>query len=473
MNTVLARLILILLILPLTIAAREAESTRSFQVTVDPRVELMCIVFRLAGNPEYSKARVKSYARDVEEQFGSFRDHEVVQMARELRRTRGVSYDAVMSYAIHLTPDLEPAKPFSPLPGTLDSRWRARDAEEFLEKLRRFARASDFSSFFDAHQALYQPAIERMTEVAEKEGDFGWFDRFFGAKPGARFTVVLGLLNGGGSYGVKLQDDGGAEDLYCILGVWATDWQGRPKFTADMLRTVAHEFCHSYVNPVVYANEDKLSRAGRKMYSWVAEEMQQQAYGSWTTMIHESLVRASVVRYVLATSGEDAAKQQADHEVRRHFRWTPELAALLAEYEADRDKYPEYESFFPRVIEFFDDYAPKFDSEMTQKQGNAPKIVSIVPENGSTTVDPDLKEIVIKFDRPMHAGYSFVGGGPKYPETVGKPVFSEDFKTITLKVKLKPNWDYEFWLNSRKYTSFRSRQGVPLKPLHVEFKTAR
>ena len=59
------------------------------QVAVDPRVELLCIIFRLAGNPEYNKAPACPYVRDVEARFGPFKDHAAVQMARTLRRRRG------------------------------------------------------------------------------------------------------------------------------------------------------------------------------------------------------------------------------------------------------------------------------------------------------------------------------------------------------------------------------------------------
>jgi hypothetical protein len=48
-------------------------------VVVDPRVELLSLIFRLAGNPEYNMARVESYAEDAEKQFGKFRSHAVVK----------------------------------------------------------------------------------------------------------------------------------------------------------------------------------------------------------------------------------------------------------------------------------------------------------------------------------------------------------------------------------------------------------
>ena len=67
-----------------------AESVQTLQVVVDPRTELLSVIFRLAGNPEYNMARVKSYADDVENQFGKFRNEPVVKLAREVRQDRTV-----------------------------------------------------------------------------------------------------------------------------------------------------------------------------------------------------------------------------------------------------------------------------------------------------------------------------------------------------------------------------------------------
>ena len=56
---------------------RERAFEPDLSVRIDPCVELMSIVFRFAGNPEYGKARVDSYASDVETWFGDHRDDPV------------------------------------------------------------------------------------------------------------------------------------------------------------------------------------------------------------------------------------------------------------------------------------------------------------------------------------------------------------------------------------------------------------
>ena len=113
-------------LIPILSALPTGDDARDFQVTVDPRVELLSVVFRLAGNDEYNQGRVPSYVSAVEEHFGEFRDNPVVVTARLLRWKRGVSYDAVMSLAVHLrdAESLEEAVPFEPRPAELDKRWR-------------------------------------------------------------------------------------------------------------------------------------------------------------------------------------------------------------------------------------------------------------------------------------------------------------------------------------------------------------
>jgi hypothetical protein len=140
---------------------RSSQNSIPVQVSVDPRVELMSIVFRLAGNPEYNKGCVVSYLNDIEKHFGPYRNHPAVQTASDLTKTRGVSYDAPMSLAIHITDtnSLNERVPFDPHPVGLDGRWQLDEVRDFLAKLRQFAKESDFEDFIRAHQALYNKTI--------------------------------------------------------------------------------------------------------------------------------------------------------------------------------------------------------------------------------------------------------------------------------------------------------------------------
>ena len=365
-------------------------TAHSLRVEVDPRVELMSLIFRLAGNPEYSEGRVKSYAEDAEKQFGSFRGHAVVKLARKLHDTHGVSYDAVMSMAIHLT-DAEHVQlrlPLKPWPEGLDNRWRAPDVRKFLAAAQQFVKDSSFKEFIEQHHPLYETTEARMQKLIEKEAHLEWFDGYFGPRPNESFTVALGLLSGGGgSYGPHFRAADGHEELYCILGVWQTDKQGLPEFPRSTLSIVVHEFCHSYANPLIERHWAELQASGNGLFERVAGQIRsysQGAYSNGQTLLKESLVRVCVIRYLRQYEGEEAARRAIRAEKRNGFLWMQELSDLLGDYEAHREQYPTLEEFSPRLVAFFAVTAKK----QADLAGKRPKVVSMIPVNGAQDVDP-------------------------------------------------------------------------------------
>ena len=137
----------------------------ALDVTVDPRVELFSIVFRVAGSPEYNHVASRSaYAREVAKHFPG--THPAIEAARRLRRERGISYDAVMSLAVHC--DDRMRYRFEDRVERLDHRWRMEDVRAFLELVRRYRADSRFDEFFAAHRDFYAAAVEAHRAPAEK-----------------------------------------------------------------------------------------------------------------------------------------------------------------------------------------------------------------------------------------------------------------------------------------------------------------
>lgn len=336
-----------------------AESVQTLQVVVDPRTELLSVIFRLAGNPEYNMARVKSYADDVENQFGKFRNEPVVKLAREVRRSNGVSYDAVMSMAVYLTDitNIQLRAPLHPWPDGLDRRWTARDANHFVKAARQFVEDTSFQRFIEQHAQLYQTTSERMQALMKKEAHLEWFDAFFGKRPQASFTVDIDLLNGGGNYGAHFQAPDSHEELFCVLGAWRTDSQGLPEFGRNAVPVVIHEFCHSYCNSLINRHLAELRASGDALFAHESAKMRSQAYSNGATLLRESLVRACVIRYLRQYGGEEAARRAIQAEKQNGFLWMQELSDLLGNYEAHREKYPTLDDFSPRLVTFFDETA--------------------------------------------------------------------------------------------------------------------
>ena len=56
-------------------------------------------------------------------------------------------------------------------------------------------------------------------------------------------------------------------------------------------------------------------------------------------------------------------------------------------------------------------------------------------------------------------------------KTEGMPSYDESRKVCTIKVRLKPDWRYQFWLNGGRWMNFQSEGGVKLRPVKVVFWT--
>ncbi len=348
---------------PATRAVSAPAARPALRARVDPRIELMSIIFRLAGNPEYNMpCSTSPYSYEVEKHFGRFVSHPAIRKAQELRNRRRIVFDAVPSIAVHVIDALELKEkvPLDPPPPRLDPRWKPAEAREFLELVRQFVKDSDFAGFVEAHRPLYLASAIRMNEVLRRYDIRRWLDQYFGVQPDAQYGVIVGLLVGGGNYGMSVQFPDGREEITPVIGCAHFDEHGIPVIDdAAWLPTIVHEFCHPYSNPLFHKNPEPFRRAGVKLLERNREAMAGQAYGSWEAVICETLVRASVVRYLAANHGNQIASEELKEQRERSWKWLPGLCEKLEEYEAHRDVYPTFEQFLPEVARYLDSYVAR------------------------------------------------------------------------------------------------------------------
>lgn len=458
---------------PVGSMVRDSDSpdrdTTAVEIRVDPRVELLSIVFRIAGAEEYQRGRVGSYSADVDAHFGRFTDHVAVRKVGFLRREYGISHDAVIKLAVHAD-DAVSWRESVPLTevDTLGNRWQPVEAAAFLEDLRSFARTSGFGAFFDQHRELFDTTEKRFAEQLTV-ADLGWLDDFFGVSGGS-LRVVPGMLTGRASYGATVPEDPGAS-RYAIVGVEKVDDSGLPVFDRAVVETAVHELCHSYLHPILKQHAADLHQAGEALYLSQMPKMEMQAYRSGYTVMNETLTRASTHRFLVAKASPEEVDRDLAYNRSRGFVWIEEVSRWLEDYESDRQRYPEFSEVMPELSRSFAQYTKGLPQTIEEFEARRPKVTSLVPTNGSTGVSPDLEAIEVTFDRPMRAGsWSVVGGGPKYPET-GDPFYDDTRRVFRLPVELEPNREYELWLNRGPHEAFASAEGVSLAPFSIRFRT--
>ena len=186
-----------------------AASAQELRAEIDPRVELMSILFRLAGNQEYNQCRVPLYDQAIDRYFARYRDHEAVQVARSL----GVGFEAPMKIAAYVrdVDTLDERVPFDRPSVHLFEKWDAGKARAFLSAARRFAAETSFEDFLASQQPLYEATNNRLQAFLQDKADLVWFIRFFGPPGPAAFVIAPGLANGAPSYAARVIDETGVK----------------------------------------------------------------------------------------------------------------------------------------------------------------------------------------------------------------------------------------------------------------------
>ncbi|MFN7791970.1 MAG: DUF4932 domain-containing protein, partial [Cyclobacteriaceae bacterium] len=158
----------------LSLSALGQSNNKLPSPTVDKRVELLSIAFRLADSEEYSSTDNAKYANAIKSHFDKYKKHPLIEYIRQIRDSKGIGYDAVMSMAIYLNqvPSLDPIIPFNS--NVPDKRWDAETSNKFVTLLKQFYKDTDCNSFFISNSNRYLIAEKQFYELFKKL-DIDWF----------------------------------------------------------------------------------------------------------------------------------------------------------------------------------------------------------------------------------------------------------------------------------------------------------
>lgn len=305
-------------------------------VHFDECVDLMATVWRLSGSNEYNRCMVPSYAHEVDSVFAPFKEHPVVKKASCYQQEYGIGYDAVASYGLHITLTESGAIVLNDsfLEGGDNSfdRWPDQQKKEFLEPLNDFYRASHFHDWYSKQEDIHEQ-FKQAFDAINQQVDYSWFDNYFGPQSGSIFRIVLSLLVGPNNYGCSAQLKDGSTALSPVIGNCHVDENGNASYNANsVLPIVIHEFCHHYCNPLNDQFWPLMSQSAKKVFKEREKQLRQEAYSSAKTMMDETFVRASVIRYMKTHYPQIDEQALVKEEEKHGFILTQTLCDALKYY---------------------------------------------------------------------------------------------------------------------------------------------
>lgn len=325
---------------------------------IDPRIELLAGVqsqTSWVSGARGPAGKESAYYRELRARFAPLAKSGAALESQRLMKA-GFSYDAPCAFVLSLGGGEAFRAPAEGWPQDLKERASgARRLEGFRSALAEAYDESRFRDFLMAHEADYRRWLGEEAAGFDGERISAWLRGFYGAKDDIVFHFVLApAMFPGGGYGFSRGVvEGGRKRMHVYQIVRAQGSpDGQPGFpTGKSLSSLAlHEFGHSFVNPALEkrSGDPRLER----IFKPVAQVMARQAYPSASIFLNELTLRAASIvgARELGMSSEAGANAGFEAERRKGFYPIRRAAALLEEYEAQRDRYPDFAGFAPDYL---------------------------------------------------------------------------------------------------------------------------
>lgn len=167
-----------------------AGAPAAFDLTVDPRFELLGVVQQLSGRLP-ADAYAAEHRERVEKRFGAFRDHPAVALYRDLAAIDAREEAAVTTLIYYSDPPELALKDRNADIHFVNGPGEAEEMQRFLHELRSFARASDFKGFFRDNRAFYGKLEDAARTSLGAVDPVAEIERYLGLSLASRSHYIL------------------------------------------------------------------------------------------------------------------------------------------------------------------------------------------------------------------------------------------------------------------------------------------
>jgi hypothetical protein len=302
--------------------------------------------------------------------------------------------------------------------------------------------------------------FEQAFDAINQQVDYDWFSSYFGPQSGSTFRIILSLLVGPNNYGCSAQLKDGSTALSPVIGNCHVDENGDAYYNANaVFPIVIHEFCHHYCNPLNDQFWPMMSQSAQKVFKEREKQLQQYAYGSAKTMMDETFVRASVIRYLETHYSQVDESALVKEEERQGFILVQTLCDALKSYEQQRETYATMSDFMPVYVKAVNDFDLKQYKKQQKQQAKLNATYKVNMKNGAKNVPSGPFLLVIEFSKPMAESIALYmcASGEDFPPVNGYAW--RDDKTLEVSFLLEPSHQYGFVVKGSEFPTKDGHNG--------------
>ena len=318
-------------------------------ITVDKRMELISIVQLISGYDMVGYYDTE-YKKDALDYFSKHKDHISVKLFKQLKLYGSFEYHRPYAAMLYFTQPPKFDIKVSDLPEEKLVLSTEKELLNFIESLQSFYNESNFLKFYKEHQNLYNKYLDEFRKNIDVKELISLYKEFYGIKLNNYNIYLVPLANGG--YNVRKNNMDGSIVLGISKKITGNYSFVRNKPVGLTEFMLLHEFSHSYLGEVTLKNL-KLLNECKYLYEPISRDMQKYGYYSWYRAFNEHLINAISIRILTRKYGHSIVNTYLTSYKKRGYLYIEDIYKVLKKYENDRDKYKNFDEFFPELVQNF------------------------------------------------------------------------------------------------------------------------
>jgi hypothetical protein len=349
------------------------KKNNALTVRIDYNVETLGIIFSLADDADWllehsNKSGDSYFLKLYRRQFARFKEHAAVSLLDSLTAQHIFSISNPY-VGLHYSPlpEFKQQFPFNDEFYKQSSHTKAEvDAAmaDFAKQVRQFYKDAGLASFFTQHKIVYSK-IQKEVQDSLPPIDFTkMMSDFYGSTAPAQLTIIpSAALFGQWGFGHSIKKDSVTEFFQLLSHGEERDIKDWNEIKPDQnlgfsnaqynFEFAIHEFGHSFVRFLDKpANQELLQGISYMNNEELQAAMEEQGQDpGWQNVFEEHLVRAIEILVVEKMGNKKAVQEKmAEEKDENHFIYIDAFLSSLRNYEAQREKYPDLEKYFPVLI---------------------------------------------------------------------------------------------------------------------------
>jgi hypothetical protein len=350
--------VLLILLIFTNFSCKEARPTKKIDIEINSNIELLGLAYFISFESDGLETdTIKFLDRNVLKkdwhnygyrqfkQFGSFAFSSNLAKSFEVADHLWLDYLYNLLLQVELFPnaritndiDLAYYKDFSQSGDKTEARVKA---EIFLDGFNKFFEEIDFKNYIKENSAFYEKAVEEV-KMGAPDHSFIELNENFYKKEFNRYVLIPSLTTPKGmGFGLRHTKQGKV-NVFNVFG--AFDYQSIDDSSSlemgfdnrERLNELsAHEFGHSFVNPVIDEVPTELISRTEKLFESIKLSMSDQGYNTWKVCLYEHFVRAGEI-YIWNKLGkiETSNRLKQEYINNRNFIFIPKILVELENYD--------------------------------------------------------------------------------------------------------------------------------------------